>query len=352
MTDTHDVRNVIIIGGGPAGLTAALYNARADLAPLVFEGYELPGGQLMNTTDIENFPGFPEGLAGPALMDRMREQAIRFGAEVIRDVVEKVDFSQRPFRCWCGGEEYRAKTVIICTGAKPRLLGLESEQKYFGRNPLGRDEVVPGGVTTCATCDGANYRGHTIAVVGGGDSAMEEATFLTKFAEKVHVIHRRDELRASKVMQQRAMDDPKIEFVWSATVDEVLGDDRGVTGLRLRSTKDDSTSELAVTGLFIAIGHIPMTELFAGQLELDDEGYLVVDHHQRTSVPGVFAAGDVQDHVYRQAVTAAGTGCMAAIDAERWLAEQGDIDEVRTQTEYHAAPAVDSENGEVVQEVE
>lgn len=308
-------RNVIIIGGGPAGLTAALYNARADLAPLVFEGYELKGGQLTTTTDVENFPGFPNGVDGTELVRGMREQAMRFGAEVIGDQVTKVDLSQRPFKLWVEAQEYSAHSVIIATGASPRKLGIESEQTFWGRNP--------GGVSSCATCDGAWYKGHTIGIIGGGDSAMEEATFLTRFAEKVYLIHRRDELRASKVMQQRAFDDPKIEFIWSHAVEECLGDMKtGMTGARLVSTKTGEKRDLAITGLFLAIGHIPQTSLFAGQLAMDEEGYLVVDHHHKTSVEGVFAAGDVYDTRYRQAITAAGMGCAAALEAQHFLAEQ------------------------------
>jgi thioredoxin reductase (NADPH) len=314
MSTSPPLRQVIIIGGGPAGLTAALYTARAGLSPLLFEGYELAGGQLTTTTEVENFPGFPHGIDGTELMRAMREQACRFDAEVIKDKVTRVDFSQRPFQLWVEDDHYTARTVIIATGASPRRLGLPSEQRFWGRNP--------GGVSACATCDGAFYKGHHVAVIGGGDSAVEEATFLTRFADRVYLIHRRDALRASHVMQERARRDPKLTLVWDSTVDEVLGDDRqGVTALRLRSTRDDSLSELAVTGMFLAIGHIPQTALFAGQLALDEEGYLVVDEQQRTSVPGVFAAGDVYDRRYRQAITAAGSGCAAALEAQHALAE-------------------------------
>ena len=310
----NTVRDVIIIGAGPAGLTAALYTARAELEPLVFAGYELPGGQLMTTTDIENFPGFPQGIGGPELMDNMFAQAERFGAEIVRDQITRVDFSERPFKCWIEEDLYLANSIIISTGAEARRLGIESESKYFG---VGH----PGSVTTCATCDGAYYKGVEVAVIGGGDSAMEEATFLTRYASKVHVIHRREELRASKVMQQRAFDDPKVEFIYSHTIDEVLGDGQRMTGLRLRSTEDDSTSDLKVVGMFLAIGHVPTTALFKGQIDLDDEGYIQVDPHQRTNIPGVFACGDVHDTRYRQAITAAGMGCAASLEAQHFLAD-------------------------------
>jgi len=305
---------VIIIGAGPAGLTAALYHARAELKPLVFAGYELPGGQLMTTTEIENYPGFIDGIGGPELMDNMFAQAARFGAEIVRDEISKVDFSQQPFKVWIEDDMWQARSIIISTGAQARRMGIESESKYFG---VGH----PGSVTTCATCDGAYYKNVDVAVIGGGDSAMEEATFLTRYASKVYVIHRRDELRASKVMQQRAFDDPKIEFIYSHTIDEVLGDGSRMTGLRLRNTSDDSTRELAVVGMFLAIGHVPTTKLFEGQIELDDEGYIIVDAHQRTNVPGVFACGDVHDTRYRQAITAAGMGCAAALEGQHFLAD-------------------------------
>lgn len=317
MTSEAD-REVVIIGSGPAGLTAAVYTARANLSPLVIEGQpsstsDQPGGQLMLTTDVENFPGFPEGIMGPDLMSRFREQAARFGAEMVTDKVTRVDFSERPFRVWVGDPDaakptYTAQAVIISTGAKSLMLGLENEERLIGH-----------GLSTCATCDGFFFRDQAIAVVGGGDSAIEEALFLTKFASKVTIIHRRDELRASKIMQDRAFRNDKIEFLWNHTVVEILGDTK-VEGVKLRSTVDDSEAELGVTGLFVAIGHEPNTGLFAGQLEMKDNGYLVTEpDSSRTGIEGVFACGDVQDDVYRQAVTAAGSGCMAAIDAERWL---------------------------------
>ena len=321
-TDT-EVRDVIVVGSGPAGLTAAIYAARANLAPLVIEGEpsstsDQPGGQLMLTSDIENFPGFIEGLAGPELMGNMRAQAARFGAEYLTTKVTRVDFSARPFRVWAPdpspGEEreFRGRSVIVSTGARSLMLGLESEQRLLSR-----------GVSTCATCDGFFFRGQDIAVVGGGDSALEEAIFLTKFAETVTVIHRRKELRASKIMQDRAFKNPKIRFLWDTVVTEVDGDQK-LIGLHLRNTVTSEESYLPVGGLFVAIGHVPNTDLFVGQLDMDETGYLVTETGSTaTNVEGVFACGDVQDHVYRQAITAAGTGCMAAIDAERWLEANG-----------------------------
>ncbi|MBV8951242.1 MAG: thioredoxin-disulfide reductase [Actinobacteria bacterium] len=304
------LRNVIIVGSGPAGLTAGVYTARADLEPLVIEGLGA-GGQLMLTTDVENYPGFPEGILGPELMERFRAQAERFGAEYLTIDADRVDFSSRPFTVWAGGEEYTAESVIVSTGASALMLGLDSEQRLLGH-----------GVSTCATCDGLFFRDQEIAGVGGGDSAMEEAIFLTKFATKVTVIHRRDELRASKIMQDRAFANPKIDFRWNTVVDEVLGNGK-VESLALRDLQSGATSELNVGGIFVAIGHTPNTGLFRGQLELDPNGYVVTyDGTMRTSVDGVFACGDVQDHVYRQAITAAGTGCMAAIETERWLEAQ------------------------------
>jgi thioredoxin reductase (NADPH) len=306
-------RNVIIIGSGPAGLTAAIYAARANLVPLVIEGElsstsDQPGGQLMLTTDVENFPGFPDGVTGPELMTKFREQAMRFGAEFVTERVTAVDFSERPLRVWVGETEYQAEAVIVSTGAQSLMLGLVAERRLIGH-----------GLSTCATCDGFFFRGQHIAVVGGGDSALEEATFLTKFADKVTVIHRRDSLRASKIMQDRAFANPKIEFLWNTTVDDLVGDDK-LVGAAVRNVVTGETSTLAVTGLFVAIGHRPNTDLFKGVLDMDDNGYLVTKPGSSyTNVEGVFASGDVQDHTYRQAITAAGSGCMAAIDAERWL---------------------------------
>ena len=305
-----DVREVIIIGSGPAGYTAALYAARARLNPLLFEGSVTSGGALMNTTDVENFPGFPDGVLGPDLMDAIRKQAERFGAELVTDDVTEVDLAANPKVIRVGGDTYLAKTVIIATGSGYRELGVPGEKRLSGH-----------GVSWCATCDGFFFRDQDIAVVGGGDSAMEEATFLTRFARSVTVVHRRDSLRASKIMQDRATSNPKITFAWNSEVTEILGDDR-VSGLRLRDTVTGEVRTLPVTGFFLAIGHDPRSELFTGQLPLDPEGYLLVDHPStRTAIDGVFAAGDVVDHTYRQAVTAAGTGCAAALDAERWLAD-------------------------------
>ena len=308
-----DVRDVIVIGSGPSGYTAALYAARARLRPLVFEGSVTSGGALMKTTDVENYPGFPDGVIGPDLMDSMRKQAERFGAELITDDVTEVDLTADPKVVNVGGDTYLAKTVIIATGSSYRQLNVPGEDLLSGH-----------GVSWCATCDGFFFREQDIAVVGGGDSAMEEATFLTRFARSVTVIHRRDELRASKIMQDRAFANPKVKFAWDSEVVEILGEDR-VTGVRLRNTKTREESELAVTGIFVAIGHDPRSELFTGQLPTDPEGYLLVDQPStRTAIEGVFAAGDVVDHTYRQAVTAAGTGCAAALDAERWLADLAD----------------------------
>jgi thioredoxin reductase (NADPH) len=304
------VRELIIVGGGPAGYTAALYSARANLEPLVIEGFQW-GGQLMITSDVENYPGFADGIMGPQLMGDFRRQAEKFGAEFVADDVTRVDFSERPFRVWVGDDEYRAETVIVATGATARQLGLESERALHGR-----------GVTYCAVCDAAFYRDKEVVVVGGGDSAMEEAIFLTKFASKVTVLHRRDEFRASPIMLDRARANDKIEFVTPVVVEEVLGAEEGkLTAIRIRNTETDEVSELPVDGLFVAIGHDPTTKLFVDQLEHDDEGYLITKPGSTaTNIDGVFAAGDVVDHVYRQAVTAAGMGCMAALDAERWLA--------------------------------
>ncbi len=307
MSDVHDV---IIIGSGPSGYTAALYAARARLNPVVFEGSVTSGGALMNTTDVENFPGFPDGILGPDLMDAVRKQAERFGAELIADDVTDVDLDANPKVISVGGDTYLSRTVIIATGSGYRELGVPGEKRLSGH-----------GVSWCATCDGFFFREQDIAVVGGGDSAMEEATFLTRFARSVTVVHRRDSLRASKIMQDRATSNPKISFAWDSEVAEVLGEER-VSGLRLRNLKTGEESTLAVTGMFVAIGHDPRSELFSGKLATDPEGYLLVDQPStRTAVDGVFAAGDVVDRTYRQAVTAAGTGCAAALDAERWLAD-------------------------------
>ena len=303
-----DVRELIIVGSGPAGLTAALYAARADLRPIVIEGAEA-GGQLMLTTDVENYPGFPDGILGPELMTKFREQAERFGAEFVTADVDRVDLSASPFGAWVGNTEYRSEALIISTGASARMLGLPSEARLLGH-----------GVSTCATCDGFFFREKDIAVVGGGDSAIEEALFLTKFANEVTVIHRRDELRASKIMQDRAFANPKIAFKWNSVVTDVGGDGT-VDVVRLRDTVTGDASDLDVGGLFVAIGHDPNTKLFEGHVDLDENGYVVLPQagSTRTSVEGVFAAGDVADHVFRQAVTAAGTGCMAAIEAEHWI---------------------------------
>jgi len=321
MSTSH--HKVVIIGTGPAGYTAALYASRANLAPLIFEGVQ-PGGQLTITTEVENYPGFRHGIAGPALMDEMREQVLRFGTTVRPETVLKADLRSRPFRLSTDQGEYSADAVIIATGASAKWLG------------IGKDEQLSrsgGGVSACATCDGFFFRGKEIAVVGGGDTAVEEATFLTKFATKVHLIHRRDKLRASKTMQDRALSNEKIHPVWNKAVLEVLTATtetpmrekvEKIRALRLKDTVDGSESELPVEGLFVAIGHQPNTDLFAGQLPMDETGYLQVEKgSSRTAIEGVFACGDVQDHVYRQAITAAGSGCMAAIDAERWLTEKG-----------------------------
>ncbi len=306
-----DVRNVIVIGGGPAGYTAALYTARANLAPLVIEGFNW-GGQLMITSDVENYPGYADSVMGPQMMQDFRRQAERFGAEYLTDDVTKVDFSERPFRVWVGTDEYRADTVIVATGAHARQLGLESEVRLQGR-----------GVSYCATCDASFFRDKVVTVVGGGDSAMEEATFIARFASKVYLVHRREEFRASPIMVDRARASENIEIILNAVVEELLGDDK-VTGVRLRDVVTGETTELATDGFFVAIGHDPNTALFLDQLDHEpDTGYLLTrGKSTETNIPGVFAAGDVQDHTYRQAVTAAGSGTMAALDAERFLSAQ------------------------------
>jgi thioredoxin reductase (NADPH) len=318
-----DIRDVIIIGSGPAGLTAAIYTARANLAPLVLEGEpsstsDQPGGQLMLTTDVENYPGFPDGIMGPELMLNFRNQALRFGAEIDTVKASRVDFSERPFKVWVGDPEaaeptHLANTIIVSTGAQSLMLGLPNE-----------NELVGHGLSTCATCDGFFFRDQEIAVVGGGDSAIEEASFLTRFASKVTIIHRRDEFRASKIMQQRAFDNPKIEIMWDTVVEEYLGEGQ-IRGLKLRNVNTDEVNDVQFSGVFVAIGHKPNTGLFAGQLDLKDNGYLITKPDSSyTNVEGVFACGDVQDDIYRQAITASGSGCMAAIDAERWLEDQHD----------------------------
>ena len=311
----NNVENVLIIGSGPAGDTAALYAARADLNPLVIDGIQ-PGGQLTITTDVENYPGFPEGIMGPELMFKFREQAERFGARYVSGNVTSVDFSKRPFRVEVDEEDsYYARTVIVSSGATARLLDIPGEAELMGR-----------GVSACATCDGFFFRDKELVVVGGGDTAMEESNFLTKFASKVHVVHRRDQLRASKIMQDRAFNNPKIDFIWDTVVEEILGvDDGEVKSVKMRNVKTEEVIVREIDGVFMAIGHKPNTEPFIGHLDINENGYIITHDGTKTNVPGVFASGDVQDWVYRQAVTAAGTGCMAAIDAEHFLASHGEI---------------------------
>ena len=311
----NQIENVLIIGSGPAGDTAALYAARADLKPLVIDGIT-PGGQLTITTDVENYPGFPEAIMGPELMFKFREQAERFGARYVNGSVTAVDFSKRPFRIEVDEEDnYYAKTVIVSSGATARLLDIPGEAELMGR-----------GVSACATCDGFFFRDKELVVVGGGDTAMEESTFLTKFASKVHVVHRRDQLRASRIMQERAFNNPKIDFIWDSVVEEILGvDDGEVKSVKLRNIKTDEVVVRPIDGVFMAIGHKPNTEPFVGHLDINENGYIITHDGTKTSVPGVFAGGDVQDWVYRQAVTAAGTGCMAAIDAEQFLTSNGEV---------------------------
>jgi len=315
MSTTKKIHNVLIVGSGPAGYTAALYAARANLEPVVFTGLQ-PGGQLTITTDVENYPGFPDGILGPELMPLFEKQATRFGAVVEWKTVTKVELAERPFKVWCDDELYLGQTMIVATGAEARWLGLPSEQIFGGA-----------GVSACATCDGAFFKQKQVIVVGGGDTALEEANYLTRHCSKVTLVHRRDALRGSKIMQERAMANPKIEFAWNSEIDEILGDlepVKRVTGVRLKSTLDGSTREVPIDGVFVAIGHKPNSELFKGMLDMDSLGYLVTEPHStKTRIPGVFACGDVMDRVYRQAVTAAGTGCMAAIDAERFLEAEG-----------------------------
>ncbi|NUO79818.1 thioredoxin-disulfide reductase [candidate division KSB1 bacterium] len=312
MSTHNDIRSVIIIGTGPSGYTAAIYTARANLKPLVFAGPQ-PGGQLTLTTHVENFPGFPEGVLGPELMENMRQQSERFGTEFVYDAVTRVDFNKRPFEIFVGEQKYLSHSVIISSGASAKLLGIESERKLIGR-----------GVSTCATCDGAFFRNQEVIVVGGGDTAMEDSNFITKFASKVYIVHRRDKLRASKIMQERAFKNPKINFIWDSTITKVHDVDKNtVTGVTLQNLKTGATTEMPINGVFVAIGHQPNTEFLKGQIETDEVGYIKLKHHTMTNVEGVFAAGDVVDHYYRQAITAAGMGCQAAMDVEKYLEAKG-----------------------------
>jgi thioredoxin reductase (NADPH) len=321
------IRDVIILGSGPAGYTAALYTARANLKPLMFTGLQ-PGGQLTITTDVENYPGFPTGIQGPELMDQMRAQVARFGTEFVDTLVDKVDFSKRPFTVWADGQAYQAKSIIVATGASALLLNLPSEQKFMGF-----------GVSACATCDGFFFKGKRVIVVGGGDTAMEEATYLTRFCPEVIVVHRRDSLRASKIMQERARANERIRFIWNSEIAEVFGEEgKRVTAVKLRDTVTGALTDMAIDGVFVAIGHKPNTEFLKGQLPLDPKGYVQIRlGSSYTSVEGVFAAGDVHDSIYRQAVTAAGSGCIAAIDCERWLEAQAHAPVVRTGAPASAA---------------
>jgi thioredoxin reductase (NADPH) len=330
MSETHDV---VIVGSGPAGYTAALYAARANLDVLMFQGFEV-GGQLMLTSDVENYPGYRDGVMGPDMMDDFEAQAARFGAKMRPENVERVDFSERPFKLWAEGEDepVRARSVVIATGAKAKWLGLPGEERLKGR-----------GVSGCATCDGFFYKDKLVAVVGGGDTAMEEALFLTKFAAEVLLIHRRDQFRASKIMLERAQKNPRITFITDTVVEDVLGEE-SVEGVRIKNLKTGAESELEVDGFFAAIGHAPATEIFKDQVEMDEGGYIIQREHTMTSVPGVFAAGDVSDKRYRQAVTAAGDGCMAAIDAERWLEDQGEAEQAEDPAVWLAAKDKDAAN--------
>ena len=314
--------DVIIIGSGPAGYTAGIYASRAKLKTLIISG-SLPGGQLMTTSEVENYPGFPNGIFGPELMMNMRQQAERFGTTIVDDEVVKVDFKQRPFTVRSHSELYRAESVLICTGATPRKLGIPTEQQFAGR-----------GVSYCATCDGPFFKGEDIAVVGGGDTAIEEATFLTKFGKSVKIVHRRDSLRASKILQEKAFENPKIKFLWNSVVSDIKGNKK-ITGLTVKDINSEKEESYSVGGLFVAIGHEPNTSIFRGQLEMDDKGYLILKNQTRTSVEGVFAAGDVHDFRYRQAVTAAGFGCMAALDVEKWITDKRHKEqEIRQRPEY------------------